>query len=39
LLGGRENSPPTLPENRRAERQLRHISQHRDDIQKAAAAA
>jgi radical SAM superfamily enzyme YgiQ (UPF0313 family) len=39
LLGAQASSQPASPENRRAERQLRHLSQHRDDIQKAAAAA
>ena len=39
LLGAQANPQAALSENRRAERQLRHLGQHRDDIQKAAAAA
>ena len=36
---GASNPQAVSQENRRAERQLRHLSQHREDIQKAAAAA
>jgi radical SAM superfamily enzyme YgiQ (UPF0313 family) len=43
VLGAKANpqavSQAALQENRRAERQLRHLNQHRDEIQKAAAAA
>ncbi|MEO6319037.1 MAG: DUF4080 domain-containing protein, partial [Polaromonas sp.] len=39
VLGGNANPQAPSQENRRAERQLRHLSQHRDEIQKAAAAA
>ena len=39
LLGVQAHPQLAAQENRRAERQLRHLSQHRDEIQKAAAAA
>ena len=39
LLGVQAHPQFAAQENRRAERQLRHLSQHRDEIQKAAAAA
>ena len=39
LLGAQANPRHALQENRRAERQLRHVSQHQGEIQKAAAAA
>jgi radical SAM superfamily enzyme YgiQ (UPF0313 family) len=39
LLGAQANPQTGAQENRRAERQHRHLSQHRDEIQKAAAAA
>jgi len=39
LLANPANLQTVLPEKQRAARQLRHVSQHRDEIQKAAAAA
>ena len=39
LFSAQAKPPMGTQENRRAERQLRHLSQHRDEIQKAAAAA
>ena len=39
LLANPANLQAVLPEKQRAARQLRHVSQHRDEIQKAAAAA
>ena len=39
VSGAPANTPVTSQENRRAERQLRHLNQHREAIQKAAAAA
>ena len=39
LLVAQANPQTGAQENRRAERQRRHLSQHRDEIQKAAAAA
>jgi hypothetical protein len=39
LLGAQAHPQAGAQDNRRAERQLRHLSQHRDEIQKAAAAA
>ena len=37
--GATTNPAAAMQENRRAERQLRHLNQHREQIQKAAAAA
>ncbi|MEO5659031.1 MAG: DUF4080 domain-containing protein [Polaromonas sp.] len=39
LLGAQAHPQAAAQENRRAERQLRHLKQQRDEIQKAAAAA